>query len=82
MEIVRTMAGLQAIAGAARLRAAAPGHHTAACAPYGSHAVAAPAVSAGHHLTTWTEGVFAKPATSVVLVRKNRPARLLPERSP
>jgi len=84
METTLTMAGQQAVAGAARLRVAAPGHHAAACA-HGS-SVAAPAVSgsasAVHQPTTWIEGVFAKPVTVMVLDRKNRPSRLLPERSP
>ena len=34
----------------------------------------------GHHLsTTWTEGAIAKPATFMVLDRKNRPTRPLSE---
>lgn len=82
METMLTMAGQLAHAGAARLRVAAPGVPAASCAPYGSHVAAAPVVSAGHQPTTWTEGAIAKPATFMVLVRKNRPARLLPERSP
>lgn len=81
METTLTMAGQLAVAGAARLRVAAPGHHAAACAPYGS-AVSALAVSAGHQPTTWTKGEFEKPATFMVIDRTNRPTRLLPERSP
>jgi hypothetical protein len=74
METTLTMAGQQAIAGAARLRAAAPGL-------IGS-AVAAHPVSAGHQPTTWTKGALSFPTTSMVLEHKNRPTRLLPERSP
>lgn len=74
METTLTMAGQQAIAGAARLRAAAPG-------PIGSAVPAHPA-SAGHQPTTWTKGVLSIPATFMVLETKNRPTRLLPERSP
>jgi len=81
MEMTLTMAGQQAVAGAARLRVAAPGHHVAACSIHGS-LVAAPAVSADHESTTWIEGVFAKPATVMVRDRENRPSRLPSERSP
>ena len=82
METTLTMAGQQAIAGAARLRAAAPGLiGSGTCAASGS-AVSAQPVSAGHQPTTWTKGAFSTPTTFMVLEPKNRPTRLLPERSP
>ena len=82
METTLTMAGQQAIAGAARLRAVAPaGVGFGTSAGSGCTAVSAHPVSAGHP-TTWTKGAFAIPTTSMVLERKNRPTRLLPERSP
>lgn len=76
----RTMAGLQAIAGAARLRAAAPvscPSTIAAAADYGvvGH------VESGHQ-TSWISGALAKPATFMVFTRKNRPTRPLSELSP
>lgn len=84
METTHTMAGLLADAGAARLRAAAP---VASClagatsaAAYG--ATVAHQVIGNHPSATWTTGTLAKPATFMVLDRKNRPTRPLPERSP
>jgi len=74
METTLTMAGQQAIAGAARVCAAASG-------PIGS-AVPAHPVSAGHQPTTWTKGALSISTTFMVLEPKNRPTRLLPERSP
>lgn len=82
METTLTMAGQQAIAGAARLRAVAPVEAAVGtCAGSGYAAASAHPVSAGHP-TTWTKGAFAIPTTFMVLERKNRPTRLLPERSP
>ena len=78
-----TMAGLLASAGAARLGAvtlAECAGRTPALAPYG---VAAVHQGSGSHLSsTWTQGAIAKPATFMVLDRKNRPTRPLSELSP
>ncbi|HEX4867245.1 MAG TPA: hypothetical protein VFV32_06420 [Acidimicrobiales bacterium] len=76
-----TMAGQLAVAGAARLRAAAPASRSAAPAAIHAHGVIAHQ-AAGYQPTTWTKGASAKPATFMVLDRKNRPSRLLSERSP
>lgn len=82
METTLTMAGQQAVAGAARLRVEAPGViGTGPCATSRYAAVSAHPMSAGHP-TTWTKGASAIPTTFMVLDRKNRPTRLLPERSP
>ena len=67
MTTTLTMAGQLALAGAAR-----PG----AClgltlGEYGTH----------HQASAWTKGAIAKPATSMVFDRKNRPTRPLPEHS-
>lgn len=79
-ETTLTMAGLLAGAGAARLRVA-PVSRCAGATPIHAHgAIAHPA--AGYQPTTWTTGTSAKPATFMVLDRKNRPTRLLSERSP
>lgn len=85
MEMLRTMAGHTALAGAARLRVEAVAHagyghalatHPAPHAPQAIHA-SVPA----SRMTSWTEGAAATKATFVVLDRKNCPTRLLPERS-
>lgn len=84
METTLTMAGLLADAGAARLRAVAPlASCLTAAAPgavYGS--LAQHPVSGNHPSATWTQGAIAKPATFMVLDRKNRPTRPLLEHSP
>ncbi len=67
-----TKAGLLASAGAARLGAVS----LPACP---THAY----VGTGSHLSsTWTQGATAKPTTSMVFDRKNRPSRPLSEHSP
>ena len=38
--------------------------------------------SGSHLFSTWTQGAIAKPATFMVLDRKNRPTRPLSELSP
>jgi hypothetical protein len=78
-----TMAGHTAHAGAAR-PAAAPGALSA------THVSALPAAArvatkggyGTHQDSTWTTGAIAKPATFMVLDRKNRPIRHLSELSP
>lgn len=77
-----TMAGLQAPAGAARLRAAtASGCAGSTTAMYG--AVGVHQVSGTHQVSTWTKGAIAEPITfPVFLDGKNRPTRPLSERSP
>ncbi|MFP5256214.1 MAG: hypothetical protein ACLGI8_10235 [Acidimicrobiia bacterium] len=82
METTLTMAGQQAVAGAARLRVGAPGVlGSGARTTCGYAAVPAHLASAGHR-TTWTKGAFVIPTTFMVLEHENRPTRLLPERSP
>lgn len=82
METTLTMAGQQAVAGAARLRVGAPAVlGSAARATSGYAAVSAHPAPAGHR-TTWTKGACVIPTTFMVLEHKNRPTRLLPERSP
>lgn len=84
MESTHTMAGLLAHAGAARLRVAAPraSRFTDASllATYG--VTAQHQVSGSHQTTSWNQGAIAKPATFMVLNRKNRPTRPLLELSP
>lgn len=78
-----TMAGLLASAGAARLGAvtlAACPTGTTPAPSYGSAVVHQG--SGSHLLSTWTQGAIAKPATFMVLDRKNRPTRPLSELSP
>jgi hypothetical protein len=78
-----TMAGLLASAGGARLGAVA----LAEC-PTGTTLAPRPGATSvhqgsGNHLfSTWTQGAIAKPATFMVLDRKNRPTRPLSELSP
>ena len=67
METTLTMAGQLAHAGAAR-PAAALG------LDLGEHGT--------HQASAWTMGAIAKPATSTVFDRKNRPTRPLPELTP
>ena len=79
-----TQAGLLASAGVARLGAVTPAvcpAGTPALAPmYGAGSVHQ---GSGSHLSsTWTQGAIAKPATFMVLDRKNRPTRPLSELSP
>jgi hypothetical protein len=76
-----TMAGLQAPAGAARLRAATASGCAPTTATYG--AVGVHQVSGSHQESTWTKGAIAMPITfPVFLDGKNRPTRPLSERSP
>lgn len=86
MEPTHTMAGLLALAGVARLRAAAPAScvtgvaaATTAAATYGAPVHQ---VSGSHQITSWISGALAKPATFMVFTRKNRPTRPLSELSP
>jgi hypothetical protein len=77
-----TMAGLLASAGAARLGAV-----TLAECPTGTtlapvYGATVHQGSGSHLLSTWTQGAIAKPATFMVLNRKNRPTRPLSELSP
>ena len=79
-----TMAGLLASAGAARLGVAVLAECPAATAPapmYGAGSVQHQG-SGNHLFSTWTQGAIAKPATFMVLDRKNRPTRPLSELSP
>jgi hypothetical protein len=82
-ETTHTMAGLLAAAGAARLRVAAPAGSCLTAAPLAA-SYGTPAVHqvSGSHLSTWTQGAIAKPATFMVFDRKNRPTRPLSELSP
>lgn len=76
MTTTLTMAGHLAHAGAARPRVALG---TTLPAAY----LAATQGGCGTHQTSvWTQGAIAKPATSMVFDRKNRPARHLSELSP
>lgn len=78
-----TMAGLLAPAGAARLSdvtVAACATGSTLTAIYGGAAVHQ--VSDKHQSASWTQGAIAKPATFMVLNRKNRPTRPLSELSP
>lgn len=75
-----TMAGHLALAGAARVEsgslvlAAQPAVCAAAATtPHGAY---------GHLVSSWTKGAIAKPATSPVFDRKNRPTRPRSELSP
>jgi hypothetical protein len=68
METTLTMAGHQALAGAAR-PAAVLG---LTLGDYGTH----------HQASPWTPGAIAKPATFAVSDRKNRPTRPLSELTP
>jgi hypothetical protein len=83
MGSTHTKAGLLALAGAAR-----PGTTSASACAYATPAapIAIPGGAqhqvTGHPSTTWTTGTLAKPATFMVLDRKNRPARPLSELSP
>jgi hypothetical protein len=78
-----TKAGLLASAGAARLGAV-----TLAECPTGTTvapmfgATSVHQGSGSHLFSTWTQGAIAKPATYLVLDRKNRPTRPLSELSP
>ena len=83
MDTTHTMSGLLADAGAARLYAAAPlaSCHTAAALAT-TYGVTAQHPVSGNHQSTWTKGAIAKPATFMVLDRKNRPTRPLLELSP
>ncbi len=72
-----TKAGLLASAGAARLGAV-----TVSVCPT-AYGVGTVHQGSGSHLSsTWTQGAIAKPATFMVLNRKNRPTRPLSEHSP
>jgi hypothetical protein len=55
--------------------------HTALAGVARLGAVAGSAVFGHHQSATWTVGAIAKPDTSMVLNRKNRPTRPLSERS-
>ena len=78
-----TMAGLLASAGAARLGAVTLAEcptGTTGASMFGATSVHQ---GSGNHLfSTWTQGAIAKPATSMVFDRKNRPTRPLSELSP
>ena len=84
METTHTMAGLLADAGAARLRAAAPGTScltgAAPAATYGGPVQHQ--VFGNHPSSTWTKGAIVEPTTFMVLTDKNRPTRPLSELSP
>ena len=83
METTHTMAGLLAVAGAARLRAAAPVSCLTGIASVPAFgATAQHQVFGSHPSSTWTTGALAKPATYMVFDRKNRPTRPLSELSP
>jgi len=74
-----TKAGLLASAGAARLGAVT----VSACPTAVAYGVGTVHQGSGSHLSsTWTQGAIAKPATFMVLNRKNRPTRPLSEHSP
>ena len=78
-----TKAGLLASAGAARLGAVTVAEcptGTTIAPSYGATTVHQG--SGSHLLSTWTQGAIAKPATFMVLNRKNRPTRPLSELSP
>ena len=80
MTTTLTMAGHLAHAGAARPRVAgvaALGTTLPAC-----HLVATEGGYGTHQVSSWTQGAIAKPATSMVFDRKNRPTRPLSELSP
>ena len=75
-----TKAGLLASAGAARLGAVTVSACPTTAVAYGVGTVHQ---GSGSHLSsTWTQGAIAKPATFMVLNRKNRPTRPLSEHSP
>lgn len=82
MEPTHTMAGLLALAGVARLRAAAPASCTTGTAVAATYGTAVHQVSGNHQITSWISGALAKPATFMVFNRKNRPTRPLSELSP
>jgi hypothetical protein len=78
-----TMAGLLASAGAARLGVAVLAECPAATALAPVYGAGSVHQGSGSHLfSTWTQGAIAKPATFMVLDRKNRPTRPLSELSP
>jgi hypothetical protein len=78
-----TMAGLLASAGAARLGVAVLAECPTATALAPMYGAGSVHQGSGNHLfSTWTQGVIAKPATFMVLDRKNRPTRPLSELSP
>ena len=82
-ETTHTMAGLLAVAGAARLRAAAPLASYLGAAPVATiGATPQHQVFGNHPSAIWTKGRLAKTTTFMVLDRKNRPARPLSELSP
>jgi len=78
-----TMAGLLASAGAARLGVAVLAECPTVTAVAPTYGAASVHQGSGKHLfSTWTQGAIAKPATFMVLDRKNRPTRPLSELSP
>lgn len=77
-----TTAGLMASAGAARIVALTSAECTGGTTPAASHGAAVHQVSGTHPSYLWTRGTIAKPATFMVLDRKNRPTRPLSELSP
>ncbi|MEQ1787171.1 MAG: hypothetical protein ABL966_08975 [Acidimicrobiales bacterium] len=77
-----TKAGLLASAGAARFGAVTLAECPAATALAPTYGAPSVHQGSGTHLSsTWTQGAIAKPATFMVLNRKNRPARPLSELS-
>jgi hypothetical protein len=76
-----TTAGLRALAGAARPCVASGSYPTAAPA-HATQASIAGLGGFGHQSALWTVDAIAKPATFMVLDRKNRPARQPSELSP
>lgn len=82
MEPTHTMAGLLALAGVARLRAAAPASCPTGLSAAAAYGASVHHVSGSHQITSWISGALAKPATFMVFTRKNRPTRPLSELSP
>jgi hypothetical protein len=76
-----TMAGPLALAGAARPCAASGAPISASTTARVAH-VEATVGGYGTHQSLWTTGAIAKPATSMVFDRKNRPTRQPSELSP
>ena len=75
-----TMAGQQAIAGAARLRA---GSGIASASPLAAGSSAVHGAYGHSHAATWTVETVAEPTTfAMVFDGKNRPTRQPSERSP
>jgi hypothetical protein len=82
METTLTMAGQLALAGAARPSAAFGAPTSASTTAAHVAHVEATLGGYGTHQSLWTSGAIAKPATSMVFDRKNRPTRQPSELSP